>query len=330
VEDPEVRDTQQELLFNVTGQTLVFDIPEGRPSSVTSITVWRSEGDDDGQTESAAGSPSIDSVNTTVAAPGAGVSQSDPTAITVASATSIVKDRQYLLTATSGEYEWIEIASITGTSLKTRVPLMNDYAAASTLQSTRVTAIVDPTWIADKTKVTGELGVLYRNREMGDQDEEPWYRAACVYVVGGVTRKREIRFDVVRYTSTHAVTPLDVDNAFPGWLDRVPVDYRKDQGRRLIDEAFRALRNDLLAEGHTARWIRRGDVIGELLIFRANLKALETAVMHGKAGLDALNAGKDAYAQRYNQLIREPHLRIGSSVNGGIIGGRERSSGWRR
>ena len=41
-----MRDTIQEIVFGVTGQTLYLDAPEGVPSAVTSVTVVRSDGDD--------------------------------------------------------------------------------------------------------------------------------------------------------------------------------------------------------------------------------------------------------------------------------------------
>lgn len=327
-----MRETYQELLFGVTGQSLVFDIPEGRPSSVTSVTVYRSESEDTGQTESAAvNTPAVDSVNTTTTADAGPTLAADVTALVLTSVSGVVKDRTYLVTAATGEFEFVEVSSINSSTkvVTTRVPLMQDYASGATFASTRVTAALQNAWITDASKLTGESAGL-STEEPSDTDEDPWWRAAIVYVVGGVTRKREIRFDVVRYSSQHSITPPDVDLAFPGWLDRVPVDYRKDGGRRLIDEAFRSLRFDLLADGHAARWIRRQDVIGELVICRANLKAIETAVMHGALAADALEVAKGIYSQRYNQIIREPVVKIGATTGGAVIAARPRSELFRR
>ena len=326
-----MRDTYAEILFNVTGQSLVFDVPEGRPSSVVSVTVYRSEGDDTGQTETAVSTPVIESVSTTISADAGPTLATDVTALTLAATTGVAKDRTYLLTAATGDYEFVEVASLNTTTkvVNTRVPLMNDYESGSTFVSTRITAPLISAWVQNSANLTGE-GSLWNSEEPGDFDEDPWWRAAVVYVVNGITYKREIRFDVVRYSSQHTITPLDVDNAFPGWLDRVGRDYRKDQGRRLIDEAFRSVRFDLLADAKTARWIRRQDVIGELVVCKANLKEIETAVMRGAATLEALQAAKDVYTERYAQLIREPHVKIGASSGGAIVATQPRTNLWRR
>jgi hypothetical protein len=315
-----MRDSFQEILYNVTGQSLIFEAPEGRPSSVTSVTVYLREQDDTGSSEFTA-TGTVDSVNTTLTA-AAGPSQSDPKAIAVTSGSSIAARRAYLVTAAGGESEWIECASVSGTSVVSRLPLVNDFATGATFQSTRITAPVDATWVASQNKISGETGTITWNEPPNDTDNEPWYRCAWVYVVGGVTYKHETRLDLVRYTAGHLITPVDVDRRFPGWLDRIPVDYRRDQGRPLVDEAFRLLKTDLLVDGHLARWVRRHDIIGELVIYRAQWVATELAVMHGADRLEALAASEKAYKARFDQLIREPNIAIGSSPGGAITGGR--------
>src|SRR4030067_1300294 len=58
---------KQQLLFGETGQSLVWDAPEGRASAVNSVQVWRALTGDLGTAETATtGSASIDSANTTV------------------------------------------------------------------------------------------------------------------------------------------------------------------------------------------------------------------------------------------------------------------------
>ena len=46
-----MRDVQS-VTFDVTGQTVYFDAPEGRPSSVTSATVYLWDASDDATAES--------------------------------------------------------------------------------------------------------------------------------------------------------------------------------------------------------------------------------------------------------------------------------------
>ena len=72
----------QDVIYNVTGQSFYLDCPEGRPTSITSVTVldWNA-GDDDTAESATTGSAGLDAVNTTFdAASGAG--QTDPRSAT--------------------------------------------------------------------------------------------------------------------------------------------------------------------------------------------------------------------------------------------------------
>ena len=54
-------------------------------------------------------------------------------------------------------------------------------------------------------------------------------------------------FDVVRYPARHNVSPLDVERRHPGWLDGLPIDFREDQGRALIDRAEQEIKRQYLS-----------------------------------------------------------------------------------
>lgn len=301
-----MRDIVQELLHDITGQSLYLDVPEGRPTSVTSVTIVEAADDDDGTTESAVGAPSVEASPDTFITAAAGVSEADPTAITVNSAAGIERERPYLLASAAGHSEWIELVSLNGTAGTLRTPLLNDYAlTTTTLKSTRITAAVDATWIADDANLSDE------------ESTEPRYRAVWLYVVAGKTHRRQGAFDVVRYSAQHHVTPLDVDMRFPGWLDRLPVDYRKEQGRTLITQAWRAVKMDLRADGKLGRWVRNLDVVSELVLCRSNLIGVELRALTGGATPDQLAAAADIYKQRYQQLIREPHVELAANPMGG-------------
>lgn len=303
-----MRDVVQELLHGITGQTLVMDAPEGRPSSVTSVTVVENNQDDDGTVESATtGSASVESNPSTTLAAAAGVSQADPTALTLTSATGVSLGRSYLLSSAAGHNEWVELVSLNGTSAVVRQPLINDYAiTTSTFQTTRMSISVSSTWIADVLKLSDESCV------------EPRYRAIWVYVVGGVTYRRQAGFDVVRYSAQHHVTPLDVDLRFPGWLDRLPTDYRKEQGKSVIGQAWRAIKMDLRADGKLGRWVRNSDVVSELVLCRSNLISVELAAMHGSVTAEQLVSAQNIYRQRYDQLVREPHTTLAVTEMGAV------------
>lgn len=332
-----MRDTVQEILFGVSGQTLWMDAPEGRPSSITSVTVYRYDVDDGGDDESAVSATAIDSVNTDTTA-AAGYGETDPTLLTLSSGTGVTIGRDYLLADANGggASEWVTIADVDGTLAHTRSPLINSYSSGATLKSARMTATVDATWAATSSKISDE-GTLSDLRAAiegtplrTEYDAEPRYRAVFVYVVNSVTCRREIRFDLVRYSAQHSILPTDVDAVYPGWLDRLPLDYRKDQGRSLISDAYRAVRLDMRADGNAARWLRSPDVVGELVIMRSQVTALERSILHGNADDLALNTARKLYEARYNQLVRGPHVEIGTAPGGAIIGGRPRGAFGRR
>ena len=71
-------------------------------------------------------------------------------------------------------------------------------------------------------------------------------------------------------------------------------------------------------------------MIGELVVYRAQAMQAELSVLHGSGTADAAKLAADLYAQRYDQTIREPHIRIGATAGGAITGGRPSSKLWQR
>ena len=301
-----MRDIVQEILHGLTGQSLYLDVVEGRPSSVDSVVVVEAANDDDGPTEGATvGSPAVETNPSTTITAAAGASQADPTALALASSTGVALGRQYLLGDADGDSEWVELVALSGLNATTRTPLLADYASGASFKGTRIAVAVDPTWAANEDNLSNE------------EDVEPRYRVIWTYTLNGDTKyRRQGAFDLVRYSSQHHVTPLDVDVRFPGWLDRLPVDYRRDQGRAIIGQAWRAIRMDLRADGKLGRWVRNLDVVSELVLCRANLIGVELAALHGEAPSGALDAAQKIWITRYQQLIREPHTTAATNPMG--------------
>lgn len=302
-----MRDVVQEILHGISGQSLILDVPEGRPSSVTSCTVLETTDDDDGPVESAVGAPAVETNPDTTSTAAAGTDETDATTIALTLATNVTAGRSYLFASAGGDSEWVEPVGLSGLNVRLRHPLLNQYAAGSTFKGTRITAVIDATWVADEANLSSE------------EDIEPRYRVAWVYTVGGVVKRRQTSFDLVRYSAQHHVTPLDVDNGFPGWIDRLPTDYRREQGRPLIEQAWRSVKMDLRADRKLARWVRNLDVVTELVIARANLAAIEHSAMRGVVQPAALEAAQKIYRQRYDQLIREPHTQLAAQPMGGRV-----------
>lgn len=291
----------QDILFNVTGQTLVFDAPEGRPSSVTSVAIFENETGDDGTAESAAGSGSVETnPNTTFDGTAAVGTRTLP----VAATTGIAIGRRYLATNSTGEKEWIEVAQISsGVSVTSRLPVENAYATADTFQSARMTATVDSTWIADTNNISGDI------------DPNPRYRVVWTYVVSSVTYRRYSYFDVVRVAGQHQVTALDVDTAYPGWFENLPTYYREDQGRSLIDEAYRQVKLDFYAQEKADQMARNGEVVNDLVLHRALVCAEMAKVIAGGGSPEAVKQAGDLYQLRLQGLIS--HVKIPFATDSG-------------
>lgn len=296
----------QELIFGVTGQSLYYDAPEGVPSSV-GVEVFRATDNDTGNVLTASAAAAVDPVSTTFT--GAAGSR----ILTVASTSGITRKRRFLVTAPSGDHEVVEVMNISGLSVGVRQPLVNTYGASSTFQGCRITAAVDPTWVADQSNISDVLDLAWLFTQ---RDPQPLpvgaagFRARWTYTANGEKTLGVGFFDLVRYQAKNLVSPLDVDGRFAGWIDRLPIDYREDQGEGLIGEALRALKLDLMVDNQALRRIRDVQVISELLIYRANLIAAEAQAMNGSGDIGILTLAQKLYAQRYDQLLREVKVAV--------------------
>lgn len=289
--------TAQDIAFGVTGQALELEAPQGRPTSVTSVTVYAWDAADDGTTELATtGSAAIDSVNTTIAS-ASGFGQTDARVLNVTSGTGIAVGRAYLVTAANGASERIEVAAVTGTTVTARHPLHNAYASGAAFVSCRVTIAIDADWVADENNLDDSPGG-------GDA-----YRVRWVYVVGGATYVHDTYFNLERYPGVASVMPTDVDDSMPGWLDSLPTDHRIDQGRRLIAEAHRAVRMDLLALNVDDASIASGEVL-DGLVRRRTIALGEMARYLSTGGDD----GRFRTAQAHYTELLDSTVRIAANV----------------
>lgn len=283
--------TTQDILFGITGQLVYHDCAEGRPSSVTSATVHLYDAGDESTAEDAIGAASVETGPDTTIDAASGFGQADPRVLNVAATTSMAVDRRYLVTAADGQREWFDVEEIdSGNSVTAKHPLFNTYASADTVQSTRIQATIDPTWIADSGNVTDGTA--------------PSYRVRWVYVVSGVTYVADTYFNVVRYAGKHGVRPQDVELTFPGWLDRLPTDHREDQGRKLIDEAYRQVKIDLAAVETDDASVADAEIVDELTRWKAlALSELARFMSNGQSEA-AWTAAKSAYQERLDSLVR--------------------------
>ncbi len=318
-----------EIILGLSGQVLFYDPPEAARPSSPACTVYGAYADDGGGAVAAtSGAASVDSVNTTISAaayPG------DQT-LTLTSGTGIARNRRYLLTAASGVSEIVELAGIAGTTATLRMPLVNEYASGATFQGTRISIAVDNTWAATASNLTDALADPDDIRFASVTSVAPGaagYRVRWTYTADGASQLGVSYFDLVRYQAKSIVTPLAVDRLFPGWIDRLPPDYRIDQGSALIDEAFLAVKLDALGDSQLLRRIRDTQVLADLVKHRANLLAMQNDVMAGRRDSSAFQLAQDLYDRRYTQLIREPKVSVDQG-GGGAHGEAIRQPAFRR
>lgn len=285
--------TVADILFAITGQSLVFDAPEGRPSSVVSVNVFRwNQSDDDDDEFTPTGT--VEANPSTTLDGAAGPAQSDPGNIPLTVTAGCATGRTYLLTSAASLKEWVEVVSVTtDVSVTARHPLHNDYAIGATFASTRISAPVDATWVADETNIDDSAG------------PNPMFRVRWVYVVNAITYVADTYFNLVRYGARHGVLPQDIESSYASWLDQLPTDHRDDQGRKLIDEAYRAVKIDLHGIDLDDAKIAEAEIVDELVRYRT-VERYEWSQFLSSRNADQTRhlAAKQAYGERMDQLVR--------------------------
>ena len=286
--------TVQDIAFGVTGQVVTFDAPEGRPSSVVSVEVFPWQTGDDGTAESAVGAGSVETGPSTTLDGSAGADQANPNLIPLTATTGAEVGRVYLITSDTLEREWVEVAEVaSGVSVTAKHPLHGTYTSGAAFVSTRITATVDSTWVADSANLDDSAG------------PNPAYRVRWVYVVDGTTHVADTYFNLVRYAGAHGVRPQDVELTHPGWLDRLPTDHIADQGRRLIDEAYRGVKLDMHAVWTDDAMVANSEIIDELTRWKVlELSEFARSVANGGASQPSYEAAAAAYQRRLDQFSR--------------------------
>lgn len=301
----------QELLLGAASQVIDCVCPDGRPASVTSVTIHATDADD-ATIAATCTSATIDSVSTTTSA-AAGDGQSEPSSIPLTSATDVTVGRTYLLAGTDGLNEWVTIIAVSGSTATAKHNLRNAYASGATFKSTRIYATVPDAWAAATNNLT-------------DPGKRTGYRVRWVYVgADGLTHTVQTTAALVRYQTRNQVLPVHIDARFPGWLERLPTDYRSDQGKGLIDAAFESVRLDLLQEGQSDHAMRDPAVFSELVIHKTIEIASEVNLRNGGGSLEAVEVARTGYTERLTRLIKQAAVDVQHSTGGASAAGKRRN-----
>lgn len=241
------------IVLNVQGQTLTMRAMEGQPSAAT-YGVFRDFMLDTGTAEWT-GTATIDSVNTTVSSTSGG-GQADPQKLNLTSTVGIITGRKYLLTEAQ-KLEWVEPIEVQASYIRCRHPIFSTYTTAATLVGTTLTAAVDATWVTRLEKLSDTF------------DPSPDYRVRWSYTVAGVAYTAYSFFDLVRQSIAPQVDIDDVDARAPGLRDKLPKEFQVENGRPLIDAAWRSVRADLFAVKLDSQVLRDNEGLDELVILKA-------------------------------------------------------------
>ena len=243
-----------DIAFAVTSQTLSHRVMEGKPTSATFAVFNDFAGDDD--TAEFSGTATVVDVDHQVDV-ACGASSADPQQVKLDATTNINTSTKYLLSEASKK-EWVQpIEIVSADSVRVRHPLRNDYTTAATFVGTTITAAVDSTWVADESNLSDHL------------DSNPSYRVRWEIVVSGVTYVQYSFFDLVRTPITHQIDLDDLNDRAPGLVDSCPTEYRIEQGRPLIDAAWKSVRARLSAMNVDTDALRNDEITDELTILRA-------------------------------------------------------------
>jgi hypothetical protein len=293
----------QDIVFGVTGQSFLFDCPDGTPTAVVSVSVYEADADDTSQAVAATtGAGSVAASPDTTLAAAAGASEDDPKHLQLANATGVAVDRRYRVVGADGLHEDIEVASFSGVNVYAKHPLLNDYVSGATFKTMRCSIAVDATWVANISYVSPTCS------------PNPRYRLRWVVTLNGVSEVYDRYADLVRYPARHHVSPLDIEGRWPGFLDGLGPDQRHDQGRGVIDRAWRQLRADLWQDHKADHAMKNAEMVAELVASRTVLLQLEDVLLAG-GDVDAarIDRATRIYRQRYDSLIRSPVMPMDTS-----------------
>lgn len=279
------------LTFDVLSQQIELLVRNGRPTSATFEVFTQYSGDDVDPEFS--GACTVDTPNTTLSG-SAGPAQSDPNRLPLTSSAGLVTQTKKYLVSQNGLQEWVELVEVGTGYARARHPLQNNYTAGATVQSTYVFAAVDATFIQDSDSLSDLI------------DTTPDYRVKWTISVSGATVVAYSFFDVVRAVMTHSVDPSDLDNAVPGVINTMPIQYRAEGGRPLIDRAWSSVRAEFAAMQLDVNMIREDEVIDELVILRSMLSLAE-------GGWAPPNMDKNLYLQdrteKFDRFL-EKHFKV--------------------
>ncbi len=265
------------ILYNVPNQTHLFRVHQGRPDASPAPTcfVSREYMTDDATPEWCAAGAVVNGITypagglvvdaivvtadtyTQSLTSAAGPGQSDPAKIIPASTSGLVTDgsRQYQIRENAMK-EWVTLNEVESGYVRARNSLKNNYTTAAVLESTYLSLAISNVWIASKVKVNVQ------------PDPNPGYRVIWTYYVNGVQYTAYSFLTVVRARMPHSVIPSDIAARAHGFMDTMPVEFRAEDGRPLIDAAYAVVQADMATFDVNPDAFRDTQLVDEMVILK--------------------------------------------------------------
>ncbi len=230
---------RQIITFGQTGQTLALVPPEvydGAPTAV-SVDVFAGTVENDG-TADFSPTPTVDATSTTTDA-AAGISQHAAAGgrkrIPLTSTSGVAVGKSYLIQNLVGQRELVRVVSLSSNDyVDVEHDLANDYPTGSAFLGCEITAPVNDTWAATKSRL--------------NYPDDP-YRVRWVYTVAGVTRRHWTYADLVHVPGKHGVTVGSLLGEWPTLLYQLSREERIASADRLIGAAWDRVVYDLEMAG---------------------------------------------------------------------------------
>lgn len=280
----------QEVVFGLSGQSIVFDALEGRPSSVTSVEVFSVGNGDLSPTEDALDPAVIEAAPVGVFTADSGASEPDRQILALDDTAALLPGRVYLAVG-SKIREWIEIDAVNSpTEARSAAPLLNTFSIGDTFQTTRIVLPVKDAWAADTNNVS-------------HGSPEPRYRVRLEYVVDGTSYVHAVFFNLVRYAESQSVTVAVMETFYPSWRYVLSTYHQTDQGARLIAQAYDDVAFDLRSSGYDVGQIRDQEVVDDLVKHKAVERLQVDLLMNGAGDTERVDLARRLYESRVEQLV---------------------------
>lgn len=135
-------------------------------------------------------------------------------------------------------------------------------------------------------------------------------RWVVVHADTGETADHLRNLDLVRYSARPTVSPIDVNDAYPGWLDGLDADDRASRGRYMIAEAVKEVRFRLYGEGIADQALRNAEVFADLVKAQAFYQAIEDQILRGANDGGRLDLAKAKVDAVFARLVKSPTLAL--------------------